>query len=87
MKIFEEILEHLPLEKELIHSKAKIILYGKKLAYFENVKKILAFSPQELILLTKDGKIAIQGENFVIAQYGDGDLILQGIVQAVQFLD
>lgn len=87
MKIFEEIVEHLPIDKELIHSKAKIILYGKKLAYFENVKKIFAFSPTELIVLTKDGKLQIQGENFVIAQYGDGDLILQGSVQALQFVE
>ena len=87
MNLFEEIIENLHLEPELVHSKAKIMLYGKKLAYFENVKKIFAFSPSELILLTKGGKVQVLGENLMIGQYGDGDLVLQGEVQSVAFVE
>ena len=86
MKLFEEILDSLQIERELIHNKTKFILYGKKLAYFENVKKIFAFTPTELIVWTKDGKVQVSGTNLTIGQYGDGDLVLQGSIDSVVFL-
>ena len=87
MKLFEELLARLPLDKEILQNGAKIVLYGKKLAYFEEVKKIFAFSATELLLLTKGGKVQVLGDNLVIAQYGEGDLLLQGIVQSVQYVE
>lgn len=87
MKLFEEIIERANFEPELVQNGAKIILYGKKLAYFENVKKIFAFNTTELVLMTKGGKIQITGQNLMIQQYGDGDLLLQGEVHSVAFVE
>ncbi len=87
MKLFEEIVNRINFDPELTQNGTKIVLYGKKLAYFENVKKIFAFNSTELVLLTKGNKVQIIGENLMIQQYGEGDLLLQGDMHSVAFVE
>ncbi len=87
MKLFEEIVNRINFDPELTQNGTKIVLYSKKLAYFENVKKIFAFNSTELVLLTKGNKVQIIGENLMIQQYGEGDLLLQGDMHSVAFVE
>ena len=56
-------------------------------AYFEGVKTVGDFSPQRIVLYFPRETAEIEGENFIIQKYCDGDLQLGGNVFSVRFLN
>lgn len=54
--------------------------------YFENVKSIGDFSKEKLVLYFSKNALEIQGQNFVIGKFYDGDLQLLGRIESVKLL-
>ncbi len=54
--------------------------------YFENVKSIGDFSTEKIVLYFPKNALEIQGQNFVIGKFYDGDLQLLGRIESVKLL-
>ena len=51
--------------------------------YFENVKAVGDFTPQNIVLFFPHGSLEIQGEGLCIQKYIDGDLEIGGKILLV----
>ncbi len=51
--------------------------------YFQNVKKVLSFTPQRIELWTKSGRVSVRGKELTVKKYAEGDLLLGGDVRTV----
>ena len=52
--------------------------------YFQNVKRLLEFSPETLVLKGGKGSIRIEGENLSLGKYFQGDLVVHGLIKKVE---
>lgn len=84
MRLFEEIFSALGLAEDVAFGGAKAVLYAGRCAYFENVKCILSFTAEEVVLQVGRGEACARGRGLRIARYGGGDLLLVGDVRAVE---
>lgn len=84
MRLFEEILSALGGDEEIAFGGAKVVLYAGRCAYFENVKSILSFSKEAVIIQLKKGTVCAEGEGLAVARYGEGDLLLTGNVRKIE---
>ena len=74
------------LPAELFSDFPSISIAGER-AIIENHKGLLAFSDHEVLLLTGNGKLRIQGSGFIIHTYSGQDFILSGKVSDVKFIE
>jgi sporulation protein YqfC len=65
----------------------RITMIGQLHIYIENHRGVLRFSNQELRLLLKQGQLLIKGDNFVIKTILPEELLLEGRIDQVLFLD
>ena len=54
--------------------------------YFENVKGVLSYRQDEIVLNVKKCKIAVRGENLFVKKFCEGDLTVCGKINAVERL-
>lgn len=52
--------------------------------YFENVKRILEFSPEAIVLGGKKGSLRVEGQNLSLGKYFGGDLMIRGEIAKVE---
>lgn len=55
--------------------------------YFESVKSLGEFSKEKIVLYFSKIALEIQGRNFEIGKFYDGDLQLLGAIESVRVLD
>lgn len=65
----------------------RITMIGQLHIYIENHRGVLRFSNQELRLLLKQGQLLIKGDNFVIKTILPEELLLEGRIDQVLFID
>jgi sporulation protein YqfC len=65
----------------------RITMIGQLHIYIENHRGVLKFSNQELRLLLKQGQLLIKGDNFVIKTILPEELLLEGRIDQVLYLD
>lgn len=53
-------------------------------AYFYNVRRILAYSAQCVVLAGKKGKLTVEGEALSLHSYSAGDLTVKGDIACVR---
>lgn len=64
----------------------RAVLLGDGAGYFENVLGIKSFCPNEIVLFLKKGQLKITGSQLFIKKFCDGDLVVQGKLEAVSLL-
>ena len=52
--------------------------------YFENVKRILEFTPVLVVLKCGKGSVRIEGEGLSLGKYFQGDLVVRGTIHKVE---
>ena len=52
--------------------------------YFQNVKSLQSFSPQEIRLRLRRGALRVAGEGLVVAKYAESDVFIRGKIISVQ---
>ncbi|HHY20813.1 MAG TPA: sporulation protein YqfC, partial [Bacilli bacterium] len=62
-------------------------MIGQLHLYIENHRGVLRFSQQELRLLLAKGQLLIKGEQFVIKSILPEELLLEGKIDSVLYLD
>ncbi|HHB2168884.1 sporulation protein YqfC [Bacillus cereus group sp. BfR-BA-01424] len=65
----------------------RITLVGQVHIYIENHRGLLVFSDKEVRLLLKHGQLLIKGQFFVIKTILPEELLLEGIIEQVTFLE
>jgi sporulation protein YqfC len=65
----------------------RITLVGQVHIYIENHRGLLVFSDKEVRLLLKHGQLLIKGQSFVIKTILPEELLLEGIIEQVTFLE
>ncbi len=52
--------------------------------YFQNVKRILEFTPERIVLRGKKNSVRIEGKNLKIGKYYSGDVAVGGEIVRVE---
>lgn len=53
-------------------------------AYLKNVKTVLQYSPQQIVVAVGKSTITVDGENLIISKFFQGDMLLTGNVVATK---
>ncbi|MBQ9081180.1 MAG: YabP/YqfC family sporulation protein [Clostridia bacterium] len=51
--------------------------------YFQNVKSLGGFSPQEILLVLRRGSVRVIGQDLSVAKYFENDVLLKGNILSV----
>lgn len=51
--------------------------------YFQNVKSLGGFTPEEIILVLRRGTLKVTGQNLSVAKYCESDVFIKGNVLSV----
>ena len=70
-----------------INGSTSVTLVGQIHIYIENHQGLLVFSDKEVRLLLKHGQLLIKGQSFVIKTILPEELLLEGIIEQVTFLE
>ncbi|WP_243386280.1 sporulation protein YqfC [Bacillus kexueae] len=65
----------------------RITMIGQLHIYIENHKGLLTFTDQEVRLLLKQGQLLIKGSHFVIKTILPEEILLEGEIEKVMFID
>ena len=84
MRLYDEILKKLGGgESELAAGARYTVLPGRG-GYFQGVKTVSEFSPERVILCFRRAVLEIEGCNFIVEKYCDGDLELSGKILCIK---
>ncbi|MFC0473469.1 sporulation protein YqfC [Halalkalibacter kiskunsagensis] len=79
--------QQMQLPADVMMDLPRITMIGQLHIYIENHRGVLQFSNQELRLLLKQGQLLIKGDNFVIKTILPEELLLEGRIDQVLYLD
>ncbi|KHF41887.1 sporulation protein YqfC [Halalkalibacter okhensis] len=79
--------KQLQLPADVMMDLPRITMIGQLHIYIENHRGVLRFSNQELRLLLKQGQLLIKGDSFVIKTILPEELLLEGRIDQVLFID
>ncbi|MGE6629257.1 sporulation protein YqfC [Bacillus sp. NPDC077027] len=65
----------------------RITMVGRLHIYIENHKGLLLFSDEEVRLMLKQGQCIILGKNFVIKTILPEEILLEGTIDEVRYID
>jgi sporulation protein YqfC len=74
------------LPADVVMDLPRITLIGQLHIYIENHKGVLAFTKQELRLAMNQGQLLISGQNFILKTILPEEILLEGIIDKVQFI-
>ncbi|MBS4217108.1 sporulation protein YqfC [Bacillus sp. FJAT-49711] len=75
------------LPPDVVMDLPRVTIVGQLHIYIENHKGLLVFTDKELRLLLKQGQLLIKGKSFVIKTILPDELLLEGKIEEVQYLD
>lgn len=61
----------------------RAVLFGEEAGYFENVKSIVCYSCETIILALAKGCLQITGQNLYIKKYCLGDVVICGKIKGI----
>ena len=62
----------------------RAVLFGESAGYFENVKGIVSYEKEQVILSLKNGGLKISGKDLYIKKYCLGDVVICGKIKSVE---
>ncbi len=51
--------------------------------YFQNIKSLVSFSPQQIVFALRRGALLVSGEGLSVAKYCENDVIIRGNILSV----
>ncbi len=79
--------DQMELPADVMMDLPRITMIGQIHIYIENHRGVLQFSNQELRLLLENGQLLIKGEKFVIKTILPEELLLEGKIDKVIYLN
>lgn len=86
ISIRERVTELLELPKEIVLDLPKITIVGSSNIFIENYKGIIEYDNTRIRANTSKGIIKISGGNLVIREITSEDLMIEGDIDALEFL-
>ncbi|MCL6588119.1 MAG: sporulation protein YqfC [Anoxybacillus sp.] len=77
----------LELPADVVMDLPRVTMIGHIHIYIENHRGLLTFSDKELRLLLKQGQLLVRGEEFVIKTILPEEILLEGKIEQVIYLD
>ena len=62
----------------------RAVLFGESAGYFENVKGIVSYEKEQVILSLKNGGIKVGGKDLYIKKYCLGDVVICGKIKSIE---
>ncbi|MFC4183649.1 sporulation protein YqfC [Saccharococcus thermophilus] len=81
------ITDKLELPADIMMDLPRITMVGQIHIYIENHQGLLTFSDKELRLLLKQGQLLVRGEKFVIKTILPEEILLEGKISQVIYID
>ncbi|NQD66846.1 sporulation protein YqfC [Bacillus haikouensis] len=75
------------LPEDVMMDLPRVTMIGQIHIYIENHRGLLTFTDQEVRLLLKQGQLLIKGEQFVIKMILPEEILLQGKIVEVTYLE
>ncbi|PKR85111.1 sporulation protein YqfC [Heyndrickxia camelliae] len=75
------------LPQDVMMDLPRITMIGQIHIYIENHRGLLTFSDREVRLLLKQGQLLIKGKSFVIKTILPEEILLEGKIDAVSYLN
>lgn len=79
--------DQMDLPSDVLMELPRLTMIGQLHLYIENHRGVLKFSQEELRLLLAQGQLLIRGEQFVIKTILPEELLLEGKIDSVVYLD
>lgn len=83
MKLIKDIIGQFAFDVDTSLSLQYYIVDGYS-GYFQNIKGIVSFNEEEIILTSSCGDVKVRGEKLFIRKYADGDMIIDGKISGVE---
>lgn len=80
------LINNVELPADVVADLPRITMIGQLHMYIENHHGVVAFSKHELRLHLKQGQLLIKGEGFVLKTILPEEILLEGTIEFVQFL-
>ena len=80
-----KIITTLDLPEDLFLGLADISLLGNRKLYISNHRGILSYNSNEIIIMTKDYQIQLNGKNLDIMNYSKDELSIYGYISSLEF--
>ena len=62
----------------------RAVLFGESAGYFENIKSIVSYEKEQVVLSLKNGGIKVSGKDLYIKKYCIGDVVICGKILSVE---
>lgn len=79
MKLLEQILNEMG--ADTLNS---ITLIPASCCYLKSVKAVVDFSPERIVLAVGKKRVTLEGENMLLGEFFEGDLIVKGDVRGIK---
>lgn len=86
MNLQEKIIDGLQLPKDVLLGAAILTLTDNQMARIENVRGILSCEKELIRIMSKRHRIEIQGENLVLHEYTNDEIVITGKIESVQYV-
>lgn len=86
-RIFNWMTNKMELPEDVLLDLPRITMIGQLHIYIENHKGLLLFSDDEVRILLKQGQLLIKGKGFVIKMILPEELLLEGKIIEVTYID
>ncbi|MFC4618034.1 sporulation protein YqfC [Camelliibacillus cellulosilyticus] len=86
-KLQKWFVDHSDMPADVILDLPRITMIGQLHIYIENHKGVLAFSNNELRLSLNQGQLLINGRDFVLKTILPEEILLEGTIHNVKFID
>ncbi|HET7628418.1 MAG TPA: sporulation protein YqfC [Bacillales bacterium] len=86
-KLNQWLVNNVELPADVVMDLPRITMIGQLHIYIENHKGVLAFSHKELRLMLNQGQLLIKGKGFVLKAILPEEILLEGTIDEVKFLN
>lgn len=79
----DQVVSAMELPGDLAYRDAIVTLTGPRQAVVENYRSILSYTGEELVILTKGGRVRIKGKELTILWYTPAEMEIEGNIREV----
>ena len=83
MAILENILDGLGIDREIRPYPYRFSVFGRVGGWFEGIEGMESFSPEEVVLRLKKGKLRVSGRDLAVRKYGEKEIARGGEILSV----
>ena len=84
--VLELLAQKTQLPVDALSGEFRIELWGRNLLFMQGCRRILKYSPEEMVLQAKGFEVSVKGRRLVCTTYHDGAITLDGVIDGVELM-